>query len=461
MQLPAYTFWTILNDLTLASNFHPDIFRRFSRNQWKRIISQQLKQYFHQKIMQIVNYHHISGHILVHKVLIQNKVLLHDSKCLYNTSIIYLINNWCRQNNLRYDDLHLHPQFWNILLLQHPLYWRHRSLRVYPNCILCHVQWTDPWYHLFTSCAHLAQCYDYCQSHDICIITTFKNTDEKTKFVYKNSDILLDKMQKDIDELIMLPSKNENSGTTFNICNWNISQINYIIWFIYNECDLQSIILKNTHSISNITNQIPNFSISDTKDIYSIIQNQSQYENFIQSVPKNSIIIFTDGSALNNPGPAGAAAYLILTNHQEHTHVSQKLGYATNNQAELFAIWLACKLVYQLLQTNIADTCSIIHICTDSLYVLRILSQNQPVSRNVRQIVWLRKELNEWQNRNKNICWHLVKGHGNIVYNTKVDELAMQSAKQSKNWLQQQKNRRRKTISLQRRPALPVFPSKW
>ena len=397
----------------------------------------------------------------MHNVLTHNKVLLNNSQYLYTTSIIYLINDWCRQNQLRYDDLHLHPQFWNILLLQHPLYWRQRSLRVYPKCILCNTAWTDPWYHLFKSCVKLNKCYEYCQSHNVCSVNTFNNISEKTTFIYKNGDILLTKMQKDIDEFIMSCSQNKNCGTTFNICNWNMSQINYIIWFLYNECDLQTVMSHNTCTISDNINQIPNLFTSVKSNTYPIIQNQQQYPNFVQSLPNNTIVIFTDGSALNNPGPAGAAAYLILTNYQQHVYINRAIGYATNNQAELFAIWLACKLVYQLLQTIVRDVCSTIHLCTDSLYVLRILSNNQPVSQNIRQIIWLRKELNKWQDSNKNICWHLVKGHANIIHNTKVDELAVEAAKESKIWLQQQKNRRSKQLSLQHRPTLPIFPTKW
>ena len=91
--------------------------------------------------------------------------------------------------------------------------------------------------------------------------------------------------------------------------------------------------------------------------------------------------------------PAGAAAYLTTTNDGVPIHIKCALGYVTNNPVELFAIWLGCKLKYQLLQQPMIV---IIHFCTESLYVLQILSQNQPVSRKIRQINWIRNELNKW-----------------------------------------------------------------
>lgn len=50
------------------------------------------------------------------------------------------------------------------------------------------------------------------------------------------------------------------------------------------------------------------------------------------------IIIFTDGGARGNPGPAGIGAVLYDAKHQIVAEISEYLGIATNNQAEYKAL---------------------------------------------------------------------------------------------------------------------------
>ncbi len=53
------------------------------------------------------------------------------------------------------------------------------------------------------------------------------------------------------------------------------------------------------------------------------------------------VIIYTDGAARGNPGPAGAGAVLLSQQGKELATVCQYLGEATNNQAEYRALKLA------------------------------------------------------------------------------------------------------------------------
>jgi len=53
------------------------------------------------------------------------------------------------------------------------------------------------------------------------------------------------------------------------------------------------------------------------------------------------IIIYTDGAARGNPGPAGAGAVLIGEDGSVVAEVSRYLGKTTNNQAEYQALVLA------------------------------------------------------------------------------------------------------------------------
>ena len=60
------------------------------------------------------------------------------------------------------------------------------------------------------------------------------------------------------------------------------------------------------------------------------------------------IIIFTDGGARGNPGPAGIGAVLYDVNKNVIAEVSEYLGVATNNQAEYKALIAALKKAAQL-----------------------------------------------------------------------------------------------------------------
>ena len=58
-----------------------------------------------------------------------------------------------------------------------------------------------------------------------------------------------------------------------------------------------------------------------------------------QSQPSR-LIIFTDGAARGNPGPAGAGVYIIDANGNPVDEIAQFLGHATNNVAEYRALLL-------------------------------------------------------------------------------------------------------------------------
>lgn len=68
----------------------------------------------------------------------------------------------------------------------------------------------------------------------------------------------------------------------------------------------------------------------------------------------NKIIIFSDGGARGNPGPAGIGAVLYNENKEKIAEISKYLGVATNNQAEYKALIEALKKAKELGAKNIA-----------------------------------------------------------------------------------------------------------
>ncbi|NCB20610.1 MAG: ribonuclease HI family protein [Clostridia bacterium] len=66
-----------------------------------------------------------------------------------------------------------------------------------------------------------------------------------------------------------------------------------------------------------------------------------------------TIIIYSDGGARGNPGPAGIGA--VLTNEQGNilAEISKYIGVATNNQAEYQALIAALKKAVELKAKNV------------------------------------------------------------------------------------------------------------
>jgi len=62
----------------------------------------------------------------------------------------------------------------------------------------------------------------------------------------------------------------------------------------------------------------------------------------------SSFIIYTDGGARGNPGPAGIGAVIYDNQRQLLAEVSQYLGVATNNQAEYRAVIAALEKAAEL-----------------------------------------------------------------------------------------------------------------
>jgi len=72
-------------------------------------------------------------------------------------------------------------------------------------------------------------------------------------------------------------------------------------------------------------------------------------------MPRKKIIIYTDGGARGNPGPAGAGAYLVGDDGKELKGVSRYLGVQTNNVAEYEAVILGLHEAKKLFGKKIKD----------------------------------------------------------------------------------------------------------
>ncbi len=142
---------------------------------------------------------------------------------------------------------------------------------------------------------------------------------------------------------------------------------------------------------------------------------------------KDQVEIFTDGSCLGNPGPGGWGVILRWRGTEKMLHGGTL--NTTNNRMELMA---AIKGLESL--TCASDAI----LTTDSRYVMQGITEwiHSWKKRN-----WLTsakkpvKNKDLWIRLDKALVgheveWHWVKGHSGHIDNERVDELAVQGAKE-------------------------------
>ena len=130
---------------------------------------------------------------------------------------------------------------------------------------------------------------------------------------------------------------------------------------------------------------------------------------------KNVISIFTDGASSGNPGPSGIGVYMIYNENKKK--ISEFIGHATNNIAELKAI----KRGLEELKKFDIPVC----IYTDSNYCLGVLTKNWKAQANQELIMDTKKLLNKF----KSIEIIKVKAHTGIEENEIADTLATSAIK--------------------------------
>ncbi|UZR92922.1 ribonuclease HI [Chondrinema litorale] len=141
----------------------------------------------------------------------------------------------------------------------------------------------------------------------------------------------------------------------------------------------------------------------------------------------NTIIVYTDGSSLGNPGPGGYGVVMISRAHNLRKEISEGFRETTNNRMELMA---ACVALESLKLNNTP-----VQLYSDSKYVVDAVEkgwlwnwEKKGFSGKKNEDLW-RRFIKVYRRHNVKLIW--VKGHAGNPENERCDQLAVAAANAS------------------------------
>jgi len=158
-------------------------------------------------------------------------------------------------------------------------------------------------------------------------------------------------------------------------------------------------------------------------------QERLDFQSLCETLPLDSIQVFTDGSYFATTEECGAG-YLILNKKSFMRFYSVKLDNGTNNTAELSAMNYALRHVIELIRLNTITSNIHVLLFSDSQYVLDIISEASNPRANLSLVRTLMRLVSTIKQTNS-IRFIKVPGHANVLENELVDFLAKRGAKGS------------------------------
>jgi ribonuclease HI len=129
------------------------------------------------------------------------------------------------------------------------------------------------------------------------------------------------------------------------------------------------------------------------------------------AAPADAIHVWTDGACSGNPGLAGLGVVIVGDGPQRE--ISEYLGEATNNIAELTAILRGLGAV--------ADRSRPVIVYSDSAYAIGLLTQSWKAKKNIELVDELRTLCRQFAD----LRFVKVLAHSGISLNERVDQLAV------------------------------------
>jgi len=141
----------------------------------------------------------------------------------------------------------------------------------------------------------------------------------------------------------------------------------------------------------------------------------------LQSLPRDSVFVYTDGSSFGNPGPAGSG-FAIFDGAAEIGHGSFPLGIATNAYAEVHGVAKATEYLVKL------DTDKPIYIFVDNRQAIALATGTSDAVWCQQEVGLTRRNLEALASRSR-VSFFWVPGHAGVEGNERVDKLAKAGAR--------------------------------
>ena len=107
-------------------------------------------------------------------------------------------------------------------------------------------------------------------------------------------------------------------------------------------------LVYNIPIVSAVTARLIKFIYKEERRYFAMVENVGTQDPRPDTIGMDLIIIYTDGGARGNPGPAGAGVYIVNESGETLKEISRFLGTQTNNVAEYEAVVIALQELKKL-----------------------------------------------------------------------------------------------------------------
>jgi ribonuclease HI len=150
--------------------------------------------------------------------------------------------------------------------------------------------------------------------------------------------------------------------------------------------------------------------------------------DYARSPPLDAVVVFTDGSAIPNPGPSGAGLIIRLRGGLDYKTISLDLGYGDNNKGEMAAIRKALEEVAAGVKAGTIDRGTKVLIFTDSALCVGYLTRGWSFPRWADEAHTARGLLRTLRSQ-VHIIFYWIRGHEGIPGNEEADVAAKKGAR--------------------------------
>ncbi len=148
----------------------------------------------------------------------------------------------------------------------------------------------------------------------------------------------------------------------------------------------------------------------------------------VEDAPPGSIVVYTDGGSINNPGPGGYG--IVIDEEGDQSEMSGGFRLTTNNRMEMMAAVVALGVVTKRQKP--------VHLYSDSSYLVNGIAKGW--ARKWRTKGWRKSDgqpvlnIDLWQKllallEDCSVTFHWVKGHAGNPLNERCDTLAVAAAR--------------------------------